>query len=165
MSIELLRTINTMDQIEEVCKLADEIWTEHYTPIIGKAQVEYMLDKFQSPSAVVQQLKEGYRYYFIMSEGHTAGYAAIKPEETRLFLSKIYVCRAYRQQGLAGRAVQSIAELARKLNLDRIYLTVNKHNDQSIAAYERMGFAKVKEAIAEIGNGYVMDDYIMEMTV
>lgn len=165
MSNSILRLIETREQIEDVCRMAEEIWVEHYTPIIGREQVKYMIEKFQSPEAVEQQLKGGYQYYFIMHEDQPAGYAAIKPEASQLFLSKIYVDQSFRRNGLAGRTVQSFANLARDLNLDRIYLTVNKHNHQSIAAYERMGFVKTQEVVTDIGNGFVMDDYIMEMSV
>ena len=30
-------------QIREIADLANEIWNEHFTPIIGKEQVEYMV--------------------------------------------------------------------------------------------------------------------------
>ena len=44
-------------------------------------------------------------------------------------------------------------------------MTVNRNNTGSVAAYEKMGFQKVREQVAEIGGGYVMDDYIMELPV
>ena len=33
----------SQDLIEKVAVLAAEIWREHYAPIIGKAQVDYIL--------------------------------------------------------------------------------------------------------------------------
>ncbi len=47
--------VRNEDQIDIVESLANEIWTEHYTPIIGKDQVKYMLDKFQSKDARYRQ--------------------------------------------------------------------------------------------------------------
>ncbi len=49
--------------IPVVESLAYSIWREHYTPIIGRHQVEYMLEKFQSKEALLNQIeKEGYIY-------------------------------------------------------------------------------------------------------
>tara|TARA_R110002110_G_C13329806_1_gene706719 strand:- start:19 stop:267 length:249 start_codon:yes stop_codon:yes gene_type:complete len=62
------------NEIEQVALLAEKIWTEHFTPIIGKPQVEYMLDKFQSTSSITTQLSEGYEYYLISSAGELVGY-------------------------------------------------------------------------------------------
>ena len=38
---------------------------------------------------------------------------------------------------------------------------MNKHNAGAIAAYRRLGFAMREEVVVDIGNGYVMDDYVM----
>ena len=47
----------------------------------------------------------------------------------------------------------------------RIRLTVNKYNDKSIAAYEKLGFIKKHEVVFDIGKGYSMDDFEMELTI
>ena len=43
-----LTPVHTAKQIQEISNLASVIWHEHFTPIIGIQQVEYMLEKFQS---------------------------------------------------------------------------------------------------------------------
>ena len=73
---------------------------EHYTPLIGAQQVRYMVDKFQSPGAVKQQIHDGYRYYFLCWDQQIAGYTAVHPEKDSMFLSKIYVDRAFRNLSL-----------------------------------------------------------------
>ena len=57
-----------------IANLADIIWREHYTPIIGPEQVEYMLGKFQSASAMSQQLSEGVSYYTLWLDDLLIGY-------------------------------------------------------------------------------------------
>jgi len=144
--------------------LAEKIWTEHYTPIIGNAQVSYMLKKFQSEESIKQQLNEGYTYYIILYNGKTAGYFSIlfKAEENYLFLSKLYVDKEFRRKGLASDTLIFIRKLAKEANLPAICLTVNKGNTDSINAYLSLGFVKTDSIITNIGNGFVMDDYIME---
>ena len=51
-----LERVRTPAQIAAVAALARETWTRHYVPIIGVAQVEYMLEKFQSEEAIARQI-------------------------------------------------------------------------------------------------------------
>ena len=46
-----------------------------------------------------------------------------------------------------------------------IYLTCNKHNEHSLAVYRKKGFKVIDEAETDIGQGFIMDDYIMELTL
>lgn len=79
--------------------LAHTIWHEHYVPIIGKAQVEYMLDTFQSETAILKQIHdEGLEYFILTFNKIPAGYIAFKKEDKHLFLSKLYVLEAFRGQ-------------------------------------------------------------------
>lgn len=160
-----IAAVETQEEIAALCEMADRIWTEHYRPIIGEEQTAYMVEKYQSVPAVSAQLQHGYTYYFICDEGRRAGYIGIVQEEDRLFLSKLYIDRVFRGRGLAKEALGFLRNLCKARGLSCIYLTVNRNNSGSIAAYEKMGFQKVREQVAEIGGGYVMDDYIMELTV
>ena len=76
--------------------LADAIWREHYIPIVGKPQIDYMLDKFQSAKAIEKQVAEGFEYFKLNYNKTPVGYMAIKQETDALFLSKIYVLNSYR---------------------------------------------------------------------
>ncbi len=157
--------VTTEHQIEIVESLAREIWTGHYTPIIGKEQVDYMLDRFQSKHAISEQIKSGV-LYFLMQEGHEAiGYIAVQPRGEELFLSKIYVKSSRRAQGYGKKAVLYAESVARQRGLRKIVLTVNKNNAGSIRAYEKMGFRNVEALIQDIGKGFVMDDYKMEKSL
>ena len=151
------------ESISRLCQLADRLWTEHYTPLIGAQQVRYMVDKFQSPGAVKQQIHDGYRYYFLCWDQQIAGYTAVHPEKDSMFLSKIYVDRAFRNKGIARATVEHIKAQCRENHLGKIYLTVNRGNLGSIAAYQKLGFRIAFDQKADIGNGFFMDDHIMEL--
>jgi len=163
----LLTPVQTAEQIQEAADLAKIVWTEHYTSLIGSAQVAYMIEKFQSAPAITEQLRQGYRYYLMQSGGISVGYTSIlsQPMEKSLFLSKIYVEKTYRGRHFTSQTIEALKEICRMEGLDKIWLTVNKGNHSSIAVYEHLGFSKVRDVITEIGEGYVMDDYIMEATI
>ena len=153
-------------QVHMVCELAARIWKEHYTPIIGGEQVDYMLETLQSVPAVTRQMEqEGYQYYLLETGGRTAGYVGIQPGGGKLFLSKLYVDKPFRGKKLARRALEFLEQYCREHGLSVIWLTVNRHNDDSIAAYHALGFQTVRQEVADIGHGYVMDDFIMEYEV
>ncbi|OUM95566.1 MAG: GNAT family acetyltransferase [Thermobacillus sp. ZCTH02-B1] len=158
--------VTTEEEIGAVARLASEIWREHYINIITAEQIEYMLDKFQSVPAISDQIKrQGYEYYLMLVNGNHAGYLAVRPEPSKLFLSKFYLLKAYRGQGYGGRAIRFLEELCRERGLKAIWLTVNRHNASSIAVYEHSGFRTVRTQVADIGGGFVMDDYVMEKEV
>ncbi|WP_190809277.1 GNAT family N-acetyltransferase [Flagellimonas sp. S3867] len=148
-----------------IADLAKSIWTEHYTPIIGIHQVEYMLDKFQSANAIEDQIKNGILYYLIFYQETPVGYFSYSINENFLFLSKLYVLKSARGNSLGRAALSFIEAQARELELKKIKLTVNKYNTNSIKAYERMGFINIEAIVQDIGNSYVMDDYVLEKVI
>lgn len=141
--------------------LAREIWQEHYIPIIGKDQVAYMLDTFQSVEAIAKQIKEGTLYYLIKYD-KPVGYFSVALEEEALFLSKIYLKSQARGSGLGKITFNFIEQLAKQANKPKIRLTVNRNNILTIKAYEKWGLEAVGELVIEIGSDFVMDDYVME---
>ena len=154
----------TDEQIGATARLAREIWTEHFTAIIGADQVDYMLDKIQSVNAITDQIRnKGYIYYLIEEDKQAIGYFAIVPEEDALFLSKLYIRKTMRGKGIARKTIDFIKTIVLGRNLERITLTVNKNNIGPIAAYEKLGFVNTGPIVQDIGGGFVMDDYKMEL--
>ncbi len=151
-------------QVETIVRLANIIWTEHYTPIIGSEQVSYMLNHIHSHLTVSAEIQDtNNHYYLIVSQGQPVGYIGVKLQQQQLFLSKIYLLSNERGNGIGALAIAHIKDLAHSNGLDKIFLTVNKYNNNSIAAYQRIGFTITEEICADIGGGYVMDDYKMEL--
>jgi len=160
-----VRPVDTPQAVARVAELARQIWREHFTPIIGPGQVDYMLEKFQSAEAVTRQMEQGYRYFLLARGGTEVGYLGFRLEEERLFLSKLYVIAQRRGTGIGRAAVDFLCDLARREGARSIDLTVNRHNHGSIAAYRRLGFSITGEVKQDIGGGYVMDDYQMRRSV
>ncbi|MBS5399665.1 MAG: GNAT family N-acetyltransferase [Lachnospiraceae bacterium] len=161
-----VRKAETDTQVREIADLAKVIWNEHFTPIIGKDQVDYMVEKFQSYPALKEQISEGYEYYQIFSGGEFCGYTGIHPgEDNRLFLSKLYLKKESRGHHLATGAFSFLKEICRERGYSAIWLTCNKHNDNSLGVYRHFGFEIIDTQEADIGGGFIMDDYIMEYKI
>ena len=158
---KMFEEVITESQIVVVETLAKEIWTEHYTPIIGKDQVKYMLEKLQSREAIAEQITSGYQYFIIRKNTKSIGYLAVISRVNDLFLSKIYIKSIERGKGFARKAIQFVEDLAKEKGLNKITLTVNKNNINSIKAYEKIGFKNLGSIVKDIGGGFLMDDYEM----
>jgi len=157
--------VKTKAQIKEIEKLACIIWREHYKNIISLEQIEYMLEKFQSFEAISAQISDGYIFCLLENEGVNLGYISYKTSENKLFLSKIYVLADFRGRGYAKNAIEFLKKECADNSCSKIWLTVNQNNINSIKTYEKMGFFNARVQIADIGNGFKMEDFVMELEI
>ena len=163
-----LSSVTAPSEIEAVATLAHEIWNQHFVPIIGQDQVDYMLEKFQSAPAIAGQISSGYLYYMIEEDDQMVGYFALAPVsdvEGEAQLSKIYVREDYQGRGLGKAALEFAEELCVKMGVRKLWLTVNRQNSATMDFYRRMGFTIEGEVVQDIGNGFVMDDFRMAKTL
>lgn len=161
-----IKQVDDETAVAVVVSLAQRIWREHYTSLIGVGQVEYMLERFQSFSAITEQIRTRYAYYLLInSAGTEAGYFAVVPKAGGLFLSKLYVSAQCRGQGYGRAAVHYAVALARQKGLSLVTLTVNRNNRDTISAYQKFGFVITGDVRQDIGNGYEMDDHVMALAV
>ena len=155
-------TLDDNDRIEMLSALASAIVKEHYDPILGAEQNDYMIEKFQSVKGITEQLGHGYEYY-LASEGESlVGFLGFYQRNEELYLSKLYLCKEHRGKGLSKKMLGFLVQKAGQMGLASIVLNVNKYNDSSIQAYKKLGFMKIGEEVNDIGHGYVMDDYVLE---
>ncbi len=159
----VIRPVLTAREIRTVADLAGTIWRQHYPPLIGVAQTEYMVALFQSPAAIRRQIAEGAAYYLAAEDGRPVGYMALvsSPSRRDALLSKLYVRREARRRGIGRALVDFAAARCREQGLRRLRLTVNRGNKGSIAFYRRVGFEMDGTVVQDIGGGFVMDDYRM----
>lgn len=152
---------NDTNDIRTIERLAKDIWTRHYLPIIGREQVDYMLMKYQSFDAIKQSIREGYVYYLAYKEDEPCGYSAVK-HDNGIFLSKFYVKEEYRGMGIGKAMINEIKVYAESRQSGRIWLTCNKHNSNTLSVYKKLGFEIIDSIVTDIGNGFVMDDFVLE---
>lgn len=166
MNINLLK-VESLSDIASVAGLAQEIWRQHFTPIIGSSQVEYMLEKFQSVEAILSQLEIGTEYYIAVLENEHVGYTGLVPDisNKKIMISKIYLRNRARGIGIGNHILDFVEDESKKRNFNKIWLTVNRFNHEPIEWYSRKGFKTVDKVKKDIGGGFFMDDYIMEKQI
>ena len=153
----------TEEQIKKVAEAANIVWHDAFKDILTLAQIEYMIEKFQSFNALYEAInKNNYLYYLIKTDNNVVGYTGLHEESGKMFLSKLYILKEYRGKGFSSKTFEFIENLAKKKKLKSVWLTVNKNNNHAIEVYKHKGFVVIRKQVADIGNGFVMDDYIFE---
>lgn len=161
-----IQECNSPQQIEALAICAKEIWNEYFISIITQTQIDYMVEKFQSNTALTKAIyKDHYTYYMICDRDIPVAYCGVQVQNKRLFLSKLYVKKAYRKQGLSSLLLDTCLKYAKEHHCDTIYLTCNKYNDNSLSIYKHKGFTITDAQENDIGNGFIMDDYILELSL
>ena len=157
-------TVNK-EMIKETSDFASEVFIDYYIPLIGEKQARYMADLFLSQDAISKLIDEGAVFRLVKDEGNIIGFCEYKKEEGRLFLSKLYARKDQRHKGVGRFMFEDVKAYAKQNSLQKIYLTVNKGNTPSYEIYLHLGFKVIDSVVNDIGQGYVMDDYIMEYTL
>jgi GNAT superfamily N-acetyltransferase len=159
----VLRPMTAAD-IEPLRALARDIWQRHYVPIIGSAQVEYMLAQRYRPEVLRAELDRRDLWWdLLLVAGEPQGYSSYFVDEDgrSLKLDKLYVHPDRQHAGHGARMLARVLERARALGCARLRLAVNKRNANAIAAYRKWQFRVEEAVVKDIGGGFVMDDYIM----
>ena len=157
----------TKNDIPTIQNLAKKSWNFAYAKIISQEQIDYMLDLMYSEETLNQHLENpNYQYYLIQENNQFLGFIGFEihkePETTKLH--RIYFLKQAQGKGLGKKALEFVINEAKNVNDKRVILTVNKNNSAQ-KFYESQGFKVYDEAILEIGNGYVMDDFLMEFII
>lgn len=147
-----------------IATLARIVWQEAYPAIITQTQIDYMLEQRYNASRLLEELATPSIWWDqICVDGQLAGFASTLLGGTsgEMKLDKLYVDPAHQRLGLGARLIAHVGERALAQGCHTLILAVNKQNERAIAAYRKNGFT-VREAVrVEIGNGFVMDDFIM----
>lgn len=154
----------TEADFETLARLAEEIWRAHYSRMISPAQIDYMLEGRYTPERLRGYLHSDQRWLWLLRvDGVPAGYCscALGEAPDGMKLEQLYLRAAHTGRGLGGRMLRHVEAQARAHGRGTLYLTVNKGNADAIAMYRASGFTVREEAVFDIGNGYVMDDYVM----
>lgn len=145
-------------------ELAEKSWKSAYANILSPEQIDYMLAEMYSEKEISSQLQNSdYHYYLILNNEIPAGFMGfeLNYEKETTKLHRIYLLEEFKGQGLGKKGLNFLKEKVKENVNYRIILNVNKNNP-AIKIYESQGFKVLSKGIFNIGNGYVMDDFLLE---
>lgn len=147
-----------------VAKLAHAIWRRHYPGIIPVAQIDYMLARGYSEAALSQYLDaKDAGLALACDDGGAVGFVGWHPldDGRTMKLDKLYVLPEHHGAGIGRMLIEHVVAKARAAGCSAVALNVNRGNVNAVRAYERCGFAIRERGDFPIGNGFVMEDFIM----
>jgi GNAT superfamily N-acetyltransferase len=155
----------TTDDISLIRELTFKVWPQTYAAIISKEQIDYMLDMMYSETSLKKQMAEGCQFVIAYDDNEPVGFASYQETEPQLFkLHKIYVLPSQQGKGTGKFIINHIVEKIKSKNAKALQLQVNRYN-KAKSFYEKLGFFVLKEINLDIGNGYFMNDYVMQLSL
>lgn len=154
------------ENIKDIQKVASIAWPDAFINILSAKQIVYMMEMMYSTESLNHQIIElGHKYYIVWHESLPIAYISIEHNcnaSHKTKIHKAYILPDYRRQGI-GKKMFDLASINAKNSGDSIiYLNVNKYNNKAISFYNKEGFTLTNEEVNDIGNGFVMDDYVFE---
>lgn len=155
----------TEDDIPLIRLLTNKIWPQTYSSIISKEQIDYMLEMMYSVASLEKQMRTGAPFIIVYDEGEPVGFASYGEIGQNIFkLHKIYILPSQQGKGTGKFVIDHIIAEIKNKGAAALQLQVNRRNKAKFF-YEKLGFTVIKEFDFDIGNGYVMDDYLMEKII
>ena len=156
----------TSVDIPLIRELTFEIWPKTYSAVISKDQIDYMLEQMYNPATLQKQMEEdGCTFIIVYDDKEPVAFASYNETEPQLWkLNKIYILSSQQGKGTGKFIINYIVDEIKAKQAKALQLQVNRQNKAKYF-YERLGFKIIKTADFDIGNGYFMNDYVMELAL
>ncbi len=155
-----------IDDISLIRELTFKVWPQTYSSIISKEQIDYMMEMMYSETSMIKQFKEGCQYVIVYENNDAIGFASyIKKGNSVYHLDKLYILQNQQGKGTGKFVIDHIVEQIKTAGGSALQLRVNRNNISARNFYEKKEFKVIEEADFEIGNGYFMNDYVMEKII
>ncbi|OIN57769.1 GNAT family N-acetyltransferase [Arsenicibacter rosenii] len=157
-------TASTAD-IAAIRRIAHQTWPETFGAILSAEQIAYMLDWMYASQALEAQMTTGGHQFFLAMDGEEpVGFVSCQPDykdTPTIKVHKLYILPDQQGKGVGRLLLEKVAGVAKKQGNTTLSLNVNRYN-KAVAFYEKTGFSVAGQENIDIGNGFLMEDYIME---
>jgi ribosomal protein S18 acetylase RimI-like enzyme len=152
-----------LQDITLIQELTYKIWPETYGAILSAEQISYMLDMMYNTETLTRQLNGEQTFFLCYDDDKAVGFSAFGEKKDHIWhLHKIYILPGQQGKGIGRFLIEKITTAIKPLGAAALQLNVNRYN-KARDFYERLGFTILREEDIDIGNGYFMNDYIMEL--
>lgn len=165
-NIMLSITTATAAAIPIIRQLTFATWPQTYSSIIGKEQIDYMLELMYNPTTLQKQMEEeGCTFIIVYDDKEPVAFASYNETEPQTWkLNKIYILPSQQGKGTGKFIINYIVDKIKAKQAKALQLQVNRDN-KAKDFYEKLGFNIITTADFDIGNGYFMNDYVMELAI
>lgn len=158
---------NTDQNFSEIRAIAKEVWPIAYGAILSREQLDYMMEMMYSVPALQKQFEHGHHFILAIEDEIPVGFASYEFNyngTSKTKIHKIYILSNQQGKGTGRIMIDHIRESAKKNNQEALLLNVNKNNVAQ-HFYRKLGFTISYDEVIDIGQGFVMDDFVMEMPI
>ena len=159
---------NTDENFTSIRAIAKEVWPIAYGAILSQEQLDYMMEMMYSIPSLQKQANENGSHFILATKNEIpVGFAAYEFNYngmSKTKIHKIYILSNQQRKGTGRKLIDYITNQARQNNQEALLLNVNKNNVAQ-HFYKKLGFAISSEEVIDIGNGYVMDDFVMAISI
>lgn len=144
--------------------IAELTWPDTFKDILSDEQIRYMLDWMYSIEVLASQIDNGHQFYVLTENEKDLGFVGIElnyPNQGNAKIHKIYVLPEFQGKGIGGKLIEKVVQYSKLNKINSLTLNVNRFN-KAIDFYLKKGFKITKEENIDIGNGFLMEDYVME---
>lgn len=152
-----------LQDFEVIHNLALRIWEPTYSKILSKEQLVYMFEMMYSREAFLSQTEtEGHQYLLAELNGQYYGFASyqLNAQYGITKIHKLYVLPEEQRKQTGTKLLNGVIDIAKAHNNYKISLNVNRYNP-AVHFYIKKGFINTGQEDINIGQGYLMEDYIM----
>jgi ribosomal protein S18 acetylase RimI-like enzyme len=156
------------EELSKVQGIAHETWPSTFAGILSSEQIAYMLNWMYDLKMLESQVEKGHGFLVAEEDGIAVGFAGFElfyKEGIKAKLHKLYLLPSSHGKGTGKALLQEVASRARAAGQQSLTLNVNKDNQKAIDFYTSQGFVETYKVVIDIGNGYVMDDAVMELAL
>lgn len=139
--------------------LAAKIWPYAYGEILSSEQIDYMLDKMYSISALDKQKEDGARFYFVTIENEKVGFVSYTDRKNDFYINKFYLLPSKMGKNVGTEVYRELEKILQPAKAVR--LNVNRYNIKAINFYFKLGFKIESFEDIKIGAGFEMNDFVM----
>ena len=158
---------NTDNNFTSIRAIAAAVWPIAYGAILSKEQLDYMMEMMYSIISLQQQAASNKHFILAIEDGIPIGFASYEfnyKGTSKTKIHKVYILSNQQGKGIGKMLIDYITKEATQYKQEGLHLNVNKNNVAQ-HFYKKLGFTILYEEILDIGNGYVMDDFVMGISI
>lgn len=162
-----IRTIDKKE-LHLVRAIALDVWPKTFADVLTPTQIDFMMDWMYSMESLTEQVSEKGHVFLIAEEnGLPVGFCSyqLDARENKTKIHKIYLLQETQGKGYGKQLIEEVKSIARQNKQSHVYLNVNRHNHKAIQFYLKIGLYEDFREVIDIGNGFVMDDLVMEIAI
>jgi GNAT superfamily N-acetyltransferase len=161
-----IRALNR-DELSVVHNIAHATWPSTFAEILSVDQIAYMLNWMYAIPTLEKQFDEGHQFFVMEVEERAVGFIGIQanyPQKGMTKIHKIYILPEMQGLGIGKQLIEHVIGFSRPEGITALTLNVNRYN-KACKFYEKFGFTIDAKEDIDIGNGFLMEDYVMRYKI